>query len=409
MPGRNGRATLSAAVLLALPFAGCAPAAPGPTTPPATSTTVVRPSDTSATPPTPAPPPKAPPPQTIPSCLEVARSLPIARRVGQLYMVGASTAGLDDETVSALTDSGVGSVVLLGNSTAGAGAISALTARIAELGGPGPPILIAADQEGGRVQRLRGPGFDDIPTAREQARLPAGELRERARAWGAQLAAAGVRYNLAPVADVVPAVKQRSNAPIGALDRNYGNDVATTSRAVAEFVAGMGESGVATSLKHFPGLGQVTKNTDFDVAVDDDVVPDDPGWEAFRAGIAAGASSVMVSSGVFTRLDPDTQGVFSAVVVTDMLRGRLGFDGVVIADDLGAAAAVADVPPAERGVRFIAAGGDLVIDADPGLIPDMVAATLARVAADERFAGLVDDSAARVLRLKAGLGLLACS
>ncbi len=331
-----------------------------------------------------------------------------AERVGQLYMVGVSTTGLDAATSSAIRDSLTGSVVLLGNTTAGADAITTVTDAVAALGTDAMPILVAVDQEGGRVQRLKGPGFSDIPTAVSQAALPAGGLRDAARGWGQELAAVGVHYNLAPVADVVPEAKQSSNAPIGALKRNYGNDRETAARGVTEFVEGMSEAGLATSLKHFPGLGKVTTNTDFGAAKDTDVVPGDEDWSVFTAGIEAGASSVMVSSGVFENLDPGHEGVFSSVIVTNILRGQLGFDKVVIADDLGAAVAVKDIPAAERGTRFIRAGGDLAINADPALLTGMVADTLAAVEADATFAARVAESAERVLELKAQAGLLEC-
>lgn len=343
------------------------------------------------------------------TCADVVAGLSAEEQAGQLYMVGVSTAGLDDATADAITAAHAGSVVLLGNSEEPVERIRSITNDIAALSPPGLPILVAADQEGGRVQRLRGPGFPDMPTALKQGALPEGELQADAKEWGRALAGAGILYNLAPVADVVPKAKQASNAPIGALRRNFGNDPGTIARAVGEFVTGMREAGVATSLKHFPGLGQVTRNTDFDVAVDDDVVPHDPDWATFEAGIRAGAQSVMVSSAIFTRLDPGTEGVFSEVIITSILREELGFDGVVIADDLGAAVAVADVPAAERGVRFIAAGGDLAIDADPALLRGMVAATLDEMASDATFGERVALSAERVLRLKASVGLVDCS
>lgn len=393
--------------LAGLALTACAPAAlvvPEDTESPV-ATTNVRPVTAS--------PEATPEPRTMEpgpaACSAVAAELPLAEQVGQLYMVGVSTSGVDEATAAAITGAKVGSVVLLGNSTAGRAAISEVTAAVAGLGTDELPIMVAVDQEGGQVQRLQGEGFSDIPSAVEQAQLPEGELADAAHGWGLELVDAGVHFNLAPVADVVPAAKQETNAPIGALQRNYGNDVATTARAVAEFVSGMDLAGIATSLKHFPGLGQVTVNTDFGVAHDTDVVPGDSDWQAFTAGIDAGARSVMVSSAVFELIDPDNEGVFSRTIITSYLRDQLAFNGVVIADDLGAAGAVADTPPAERGVRFLAAGGDIVINADPTILQEMVAATLARAEADPAFAQQVGASATRVLELKSWLGLVSCA
>lgn len=394
--------------LFGMALTACAPgppAVPGESESPV-ATTNVRPA--SETPEASTPPPPSPEPGPA-SCSAIAAELAVPAQVGQLYMVGVSTTGVDEATATAITQAQVGSVVLLGNSTAGLAATSEVTSTVAGLGSDELPILVAVDQEGGNVQRLRGEGFSDIPTALEQAQLPEGELTDAAFVWGSELLDAGVHLNLAPVADVVPADKQESNAPIGALRRNYGNDVETTSRAVAEYVTGMQSAGIATSLKHFPGLGQVTVNTDFGVAYDTDVVGGDSDWTAFTAGIDAGARSVMVSSAVFELIDADNEGVFSRTVITSYLREQLAFDGVVIADDLGAAGAVADTPPADRGVRFLAAGGDVVINADLAILQEMVAATISQAEADPGFAEQVTASATRVLELKSRLGLVGCA
>lgn len=396
---------LSLACAAALAAVGCAP---GPILPPSMTATQASPAgasqatDASLTSPAPDPTP------TATSCRSIAEGLDGPTRVGQLFMVGVSTGGLDQTTRSAISLGRVGSVVLLGNTSSGVEGVRALTAELGSLSTAQLPLLIAVDQEGGQVQRLRGEGFDRIPAATDQGELGEGELRAASSLWGDQLRLAGVHYNLAPVADVVPAAKQRSNEPIGLLSRNYGNDAPAVSRSVVEFIQGMGEAGIATSLKHFPGLGEVVTNTDFGAAKDDDITRDHPSLEPFRAGIEAGASSVMISSAVFTQLDPGVEGVFSEVIISDLLRSDMGFDGVVIADDLGAARSVAGITPADRAVRFLDAGGDLVINADPTLMSAMIDATAAREATDKDFSDRVLDSAERVIRLKASVGLVDC-
>lgn len=397
------------AAVAAVALTACAPAPsqpgtvtpdPGPTTNPSAPTPDASPSSVG-----PAPTPGG---GEVTECASLASELSLEARVGQLYMVGVSTSGLDGATRTAILDNQVGSAVLLGNSTAGADPIVDITEALAALELE-VPIAVAVDQEGGSVQRLSGEGFSQIPSALEQSRLTAGELERAARQWGEELSAVGVGWNLAPVADYVPADKQETNGPIGALRRNYGTDIDVTTRAVREYVEGMQIAGVATSLKHFPGLGFVDDNTDFDTATDTDILPHDERWEPFLAGMSAGASSVMVSSATFTNLDPEQEAVFSSAVITDILRDELGYQGIVIADDLGAAAAVADVPPAERGLRFIEAGGDVVINADPDLMTAMVDATLERARNDPDFDRRITASATRVMELKSWLGLVSCA
>lgn len=343
----------------------------------------------------------------IEPCRATAASLSLAEQVGQLYMVGVSTQGLDDATREVIENYHIGAVVLLGQHTAGAAPIAQLTDAVATLDSP-IPIVVAVDQEGGAVQRLQGNGFSDIPSAFDQARGGAEQLSADARTWGQELHDVGIDWNLAPVADVVPAPRQDTNAPIGQLKRNYGNEIPVVAQSVAAYVHGMDSAGIATSLKHFPGLGFTEGNTDHQVVHDTTVVPDDPAWESFRVGIDAGASSVMISSAFFENLDPANEGVFSATIITDLLRDKLSFDGLVIADDLGAAVAVADIDPAERGNRFFAAGGDVAINADPQLMGQMATATVERAETDSAFAAQLTRSVTRVLELKQQLGLMSC-
>lgn len=394
------KAALALTALGALALAACAPApiaSPGATPSPERATGSATP--VSATP-SPSP--------TIASCTDVAGELSLEKQVGQLFMLGIDSEALRESSRKIISDYEIGSVVLLSNRTAGVAAIRKLTAAISVEASADLPIMIAVDQEGGTVQRLQGDGFSKMPTARDQGQWTSDELRDEAEGWAKELRKAGVDYNLAPVGDVVPESKRSSNAPIGALQRDFGSDPEAVSESVVAFIEGMHAGGIATSVKHFPGLGEVTTNTDYGVAHDDVIGAKSDSLEPFKAAIEAGVGSVMISSAIFERIDPDHEGVFSSKVITDLLRGQLGYDGVVIADDLGAAKAVGDVAPGERAVRFLAAGGDLVINADPRIMGDMVEAVLDEAESDDQFRAGVAASAARVLALKAEVGLVTC-
>ena len=170
----------------------------------------------------------------------------------------------------------------------------------------------------------------------------------------------------------------------------------------------MGRAGVATAVKHFPGIGEVRGNTDTATrVVDTTTTRRDRALAGFRAALDAGADMVMVSSVVYTRIDARRQAVFSRTVVEGMIRDDLGFDGVVISDDL-AAAAVRDVAPGRRAVDFVRAGGDLAIVGDPAEAATMARALVERAASDPAVAARVDESAARVLALKDRRGLADC-
>ena len=128
--------------------------------------------------------------------------------------------------------------------------------------------------------------------------------------------------------------------------------------------------GIEGTVKHFPGLGRIRNNTDFNATgiTDDVTTADDPYLEPFAAGVKAGAGLVMVGSAKYSKLDPGVPAMFSAPIVTDLLRGDLGYDGVVITDDVNAKA-VAATPAAQRAVKVVAAGGDIVLTGDASDAP----------------------------------------
>lgn len=175
-------------------------------------------------------------------------------------------------------------------------------------------------------------------------------------------------------------------------------------------VRGLTAAGVGSTLKHFPGLGRISGNTDVTSVgiTDTQMTANDPYLQAFSDGIKAGASMVMMSSADYPKLDPNNPAVFSPAIVDGLLRGRLGWHGVVVTDDMGAVA-VADVPAGQRATRFIGAGGDLVLIGKASDAPTMIAAVTQKVSQDPAFAGAVAASERRVLTLKASLGLLSCS
>ncbi len=342
----------------------------------------------------------------VPAAQRVLAGMSERERVGQLLMVDCPTSGITQATRTAITEAHVGAVILDGTSTAGRGVISGITAQLRGLAPQGTGLFIATDQEGGQVQRLQGPGFATIPSAVVQGQEAPEDLQTQARTWGSQLQRVGVNLNLAPVLDTVPSGSS-GNPPIGDLDREYGHTpqaVTTHGLAVAD---GMTAGGIDVTAKHFPGLGRVAGNTDVTAGVTDDVTTRDDAYLApFRAAVRAHVPFVMMSTAIYTRIDPANPAAFSHTIVSGMLRGDLGFRGVVISDDVGVAAQVAQYSPGQRAVRFIAAGGDMVLTVNASLADAMTGALLSRAKSDPSFKKLVDAAALRVLRAKQARGLL---
>ncbi|GAA2736986.1 glycoside hydrolase family 3 protein [Pedococcus aerophilus] len=324
-------------------------------------------------------------------------------------MVGLQPTGSSTRLAAQVKAQHLGGVIYLGGWSGGTASMARISARLQK--GGGGSLLIAADQEGGQVQQLKGPGFSQMPSARAQSDKGTKAEEANVREWSQELAKAGVTINLAPVADTVPTSIGAANQPIGRYRRDFVPGSAKGNATyVAAFVRGSLAADVIPTVKHFPGLGRVTGNTDLTTVGTTDSTTDvgDPYLQPFEAGIEAGAPVVMVSSARYPKLDAENRAMFSSKVIDGLLRDDLGYDGVVITDDVGAAKAVQGVPVGDRATRFIAAGGDIVLTADADQAATMLKAIARKRAASATFATQVDTAAARVLDLKADSGLLTC-
>ncbi len=377
------RRALALAAVCAAALTGCA--APQPPDAPATSA---------------ADPTEAAPPDPI-------AGWTLEQRVGQLFLVGTPVESADPVTLAAVADAGVAGVFLHGRSSAGATATAELVAQFTSAAAPGsPPLWVATDQEGGDVQVLGGAGFEDMPTALTSTGRSPEALRVDSQRWAEQLRAAGVTMNLAPVVDIVTSPETEDlNLPVGVYHRHYGYDQDTVTAYAGAFAAGMRAGGILPTLKHFPGLGRVTGNTDYAADVVDTTVDAAAADVAvYRALLAQGPAVVMMATAVYDRIDPARPAAFSAPVVTGLLREQVGFEGVVMTDDLSAPAQVEQWPPGDRAVMALEAGVDLLlVSADPSVFPQMHAAVLDRARADPVFARRVDESVRRILALKSDL------
>lgn len=212
------------------------------------------------------------------------------------------------------------------------------------------PLLVMADQEGGPVRRIPG-----APRRAAAAVRSAAQARADGLAAARNLRRAGINMNLAPVADVA-----RPGAALERERRTYGRSPATVARRAAAFASGLREGGVLATAKHYPGFGAAGQNTDHAPAriglplATLGAVDEPP----FRRLVRDGIDAVMVSTAVYPALDR-RPAALSRRWVTDRLRGRLGFGGVVIADDLGTPAVQARGSVASRAVRAVRAGVDV--------------------------------------------------
>ncbi|WP_434613416.1 glycoside hydrolase family 3 N-terminal domain-containing protein [Arthrobacter sp. A5] len=334
------------------------------------------------------------------------------QKVGQVLMVSSPVTGADAAALTALTSYHVGNVFLKGRGYDGtaavAGVVASLKAQVSAQSTAGVSQFIATDQEGGMVQIMNGPGFSAMPAAIDQGALDPVQLRADARLWGSQLAGAGINVNFAPVLDTVPSAGfAPANAPIGHFGRQYGFTPEAVSAHGTAFANGMADGGVAAVAKHFPGLGRVTANTDTSSGVvDGTTVRNDPFIAPFRDAVRSGVRWMMISNADYPAIDPARMAPFSSVIMDGMVRGDLGFSGIIVSDDICDAVQLSPVAPRDRGAGFIAAGGTMALCTNQTILPQLYHGMLDRQAADPAFAAMVDAAALKVLEVKAESGLL---
>ncbi|WP_329454885.1 glycoside hydrolase family 3 protein [Streptomyces sp. NBC_01497] len=271
---------------------------------------------------------------------------------------------------------GLGGFVLFGKDIASPEQVRELTGA---LHGLRDHVLLSIDEEGGDVNRLENVGGTSVPGNHALGRLDDPALtREAAYQIGLSLVEAGVDWDLAPAVDV--AVNPLSPNGI----RTFGPDRALVARHAAAWVEGLQAAGVSACAKHFPGHGLSSTDAHLGTpAVDlsrQELV--DHYLDPFRAAIAAGVDSIMVSHVHLTQLD-DVPATISPAVLTGLLRDELGFDGVVITDalEMHGISDVASLP--EAAVRAIAAGADALCLGAWAFGDDVDAAAGALVAAVE--------------------------
>ena len=349
---------------------------------------------------TPEAPPQAqgrPPARQAEQQPEGPPAVPLRRLVGERLFVRMNGTSPSRAFRARVRRGEVGGVVLFGPNIRTRAQVRTLVRRLAAAARAGgvPAPLIAIDQEGGIVKRLQtAPPFRSAPQigATGSARVARGEGLATARS----LRALGIDIDFAPVVDV-PASSSSFIA-----SRAFGRDPRQVARLGSAFAGGLQRGGVAATLKHFPGLGSAPANTDFATAV-----VSAPASRLRRELIpyrGTAARLVMLATAVYPAYHRGVPAAFSRRVVTGMLREDLGYQGLIVTDDLETPAVRAYTSPAEGAVRAVEAGSDvaLVVGSEAG-----GAAAFQRLLAAARSGRLERDrlelSHARVESLRAAL------
>jgi beta-N-acetylhexosaminidase len=345
-----------------------------------------------------------PTPSASPALDEAA----LRKKIARMLIVGfrGDQVGPNDWIMRAISEQGLGGVILFDRDQQSGGSrninspqqVTALIKTLTEAA-PGK-LIVSIDQEGGKIARL-GPS-NGFPATRSQAEIGALDSPAVTRGWAEGMARTltqiGVNFNFAPVVDLAA---NPTNPAIALLDRAFSADPDVVISCATQTIDAYRRAGIRTSIKHFPGLGSASGNTDFE-AVDVTDTWTRTEIEPFQKLIQAGTvDTVMVSHFLNKRLDRDRPVSLSHAVVTDLLRGELGWDGVVVTDDMQAVAITSRYSRDEATQYALQAGVDQLVFGnqavyDKAVVEQTVDKVVAMVKAGQITAAQIDRSVARI-------------
>ena len=342
-------------LILTLALSGCA-SAPDQSLPSATP--AIAPSQPSTPGPSPTSRPSPSPTPAPDPIQEQLDELTTAQKVGQLLLAGIEGTQAGEDAAYAVQTVQAGGVILFGRNVDTCAQVAQLVTDLRAMNGDYIPLLIASDEEGGSVSRMPEE-VHDLPAAYAFGQTgDEGLCRALGKTLAAQCAALGINVDFAPVADVW---SNPDNTVIGR--RALGSDSADVARLVSQMMEGLAEGGVVPVLKHFPGHGDTNADSHYDLPVVNKSLDELEQLELppFAAAIAAGAPAVMVGHLLMLDLDDTLPASLSPAVVTDLLRERMGFDGVVFTDDLTMGAVSNTYGMGESAVLAVEAGCDVLL------------------------------------------------
>lgn len=338
-------------------------------------------------------------------------AMTLEQKAGQVMCAGFEGSELTPSLRELLEQLHLGGLVYFERNVASRPALARLSAdaqTVSRQSGH-PPLLLAIDQEGGRVTRLRaGKGFTEFASPLDVATAGGPDaVRQVAAAMAAELLHVGITMNLAPVLDV------HSNPANPVINtRSFGSDAQLAAACGVAFVEALQGAGVMAVGKHFPGHGDTI--TDSHVALPVVAHPRER-LEAvellpFRAAMAAGVAGIMSAHVYFPAIEPEANlpATLSRRVLTDLLRGEMGYDGLLLTDSLEMGAlATSGYPAPLAAVHALAAGADvLLFNTSVDILREAHAAIVRRVEGGRLDPARLDEAVLRILAAKQRYGLL---
>ena len=279
-----------------------------------------------------------------------------ADKVGQLLMIGIHGTTLNDDAKFMLNEYRVGGIILFDRNMESKDQVKTLIADINKAGKSAglTPLFLGIDQEGGAVARMENQ-LIKVPPAEELGNAPIEQAASLAKQSGAELKDLGFNINFAPVAD---------------LGLTYGRSYSTNPDEVVRYAGAVGkaydEAGLWYSYKHFPGIGK----TDVDLHADTSIVPvsketllseDIKVFVDLIKQSKPNTYTIMVSHAMYPQIDPDHPASLSKAIITDWLRKDMGYNGVVVTDDMDMGALAKHYTFGDMAVQSILAGSDILL------------------------------------------------
>ncbi|MCZ8516424.1 beta-N-acetylhexosaminidase [Paenibacillus filicis] len=395
---------LSAALLSLIAIAGCGSKqaeSSKPETPPQTSAQPVSPAPQPVVSEPQKPDVQEPPKTVVDPAAELVAHMSLTEKIGQMVLVGMDGTAVQPDIATLIKDRRVGGIILYSNNIVSLAQTVKLANELRQInrdGGGKLPLLLSADQEGGRVSRLPKE-VTAFPASRVVGNTNDTKYAYRVGgALGEAMKAVGLNTDFAPVLDVNT---NPDNPVIG--DRAFGTTAATVRRMGVQEMLGIKSLGVIPVVKHFPGHGDTSVDSHFGLPIVDHDLQRLRSVEfaPFASAIQEGAPTVMVAHILMTKLDPDLPASMSRIVIHNYLRGELKFNGVVFTDDMtmDAVGKVMAIGPAS--VKSVLAGADIVlVGHDPAQQKAVLDALTDAAKSGKIPQSVIDASVTRIAKLK---------
>jgi len=334
----------------------------------------------------------------------IISQMTLEQKVGQMLLAGIEGKKIDSSMKKMIAEQHVGGIILYKNNFSDVAGSVRLVNELKKANNGNPaPLFISVDQEGGKVSRLPKE-FETMPSADKVGRTGDPELaKEMGVLLSEELNLMGFNLNFAPVLDINSNPK---NPVIGS--RSFGKDAELVTKMGIAVMKGLQEGGTIPVVKHFPGHGDTSVDSHLDLPIVNKSTKqlETLEWVPFRAAIENGTDAVMVAHILFPLIDPDAPASFSKIIINEQLRGTLGFEGVVITDDMTMGAIADHYGIEEAAVKSVQAGSDILLIAHGYNTERKVYDKLLQsVKSGQISESRIDDSVRRILSLKRKYGL----